>query len=323
MRFGIFGLFALISLSSLSSIQAVDGYPVGYVGNGAIANDEGDCCTGFSIEGDYLYWQPSPQAVGTLQVTTSNGVSNETRITAKDIKTKYFPGYRVGLFYQDQCVCWKLGLIWTHIDSNTRSSFVAPEGGQALFSNTQLASAKLDKKVDYLDFDVAVRARILSCFIITPHIGIRGYRESDELIINASGSIPASPFNSVINDKTNTISKSCGIEGGIWMEWNLSCGLSFIGHFGGSIMLTDTKSKTNGTIVETDSGGTVLVNSTTRFRAHQKARGLGMANYFIGAQYTFDLCDLELTLRAGWEHFGIIVNNFEFEGLTAGLTIGF
>lgn len=323
MKFQLFGLLALISLTNLNA-QPDGGYPVSYVNNSEASDECCDYCTRFSIEGDYLCWQPRTNlTVGSLSVTTSDGVNINSITTEEQVKMeKYFPGYRVGVFYQDQCTCWKLGLIWTHIKTNAKSTFIAPAGGIALLDLVQEATAALDTKLDYLDFDIAARARILPCFLITPHIGIRGYQFTDHLNLTGIGTIPASPVNRTFDSRTTTKTWACGIEGGLWLEWNLSCGLSFLGHVGGAIMLYDTRSRTNGHLVDTDAAGTILVNSTSTSRRHRKS-SLDNFNYYIGAQYAFCLCELEIALRAGWEHFTIEIEQFEYQGLTAGLTINF
>lgn len=330
MKFRLIGLLALISMLHFKA-QAEESYSDGYVSNSQIADNGCGCSTSrFSLEGDFLYWKPSALVIGNISQETTNGPNITSMTTDKRVKKRYFPGYRLGVFYQDECMCWKLGLKWTHVDTKATSSFVAPLGGEAILALDQNATAKLTTKLDYVDFDISARARILPCFFLTPHIGVRGLLFSDRLHIFGTGSIPEnpaiinSPFTRVSDSMIRFNSYAYGIEGGFWLEWNVGCGLSILGHCEGAVLYIHGKSKTVGTIVDTSPTGTIVLNSIGTIR-QRREEGVFTFNYFIGGQYVFNYCDLEFAVKAGWEHFCLItaLQNGDYEGLTAGLTISF
>lgn len=328
MNYRLFGLLAVLATAFVSNETYSNEFyhrdyqtpGLGYDG----CDQYNDCCAkNFSVEADFLYWElRQTESLGTKFKSTSNGVSTFSKTTSLHPHTKYDPGVRIGFHYQDNCLCWNWGVIWTHLNTHTHSHFNADAGGDILTSNVQHAVNKFHSRLDYVDLDVSKRICLLPCFSLTPHIGLRGLWVDTHSRTLGEGAIPASTVNARLHQSFKFNDKGYGVEGGLWLRWNLDCGLALVGHVGGSVLYYTGKFTSKSSELDTDVTGAVTSDLRSEFKNHLKS-GTPTFNYFLGVEYNFCLCGYDLVLNLGWEHMFLDFEFYEYHGLTTGLAVSF
>lgn len=332
------------------------GYDGGYYNGGFCgeqygcweSNDECCCWKGgcFGLQVDALSWTARQDCLhfGEHEETVTTVSGQTTTRTDERILRPNFSwdaGVRVGLHYL-QPSSWDIGLIYTRFNSETsRSAAVAAGASTAndriliendcldiledFNSNFQNAHASWELDINYLDLDFARTICCNSCLKVKPHFGARAFWMQQNFRIR--GETFAGIGGATQNDFLKTHFKEhywgYGVEGGIWADMALGCGVSLVGHFGGSILYSkfDTSSFGFEEIFVGTSPGTL---DSTESKDHIRT-GIPSLDYFLGLEYTGCCCGNGYTVRAGWEQHvyfnmnqlgGCCGGNLSLQGLT-------
>ncbi len=191
-----------------------------------------------------------------------------------------------------------------------------------------------------IDVDIAKTISCNDCISIKPHAGFRAIWYTDTQKATFTGALPnggrlGAPTHAFTSDVDlkNTL-KGYGIEAGLWGTWEIGCGLSLLGHFGGSILYAKYRLceeiATEVTTTTTVENPVVTVNNyTSDFHDNLHTATPGV-DYFLGLQFADDMCDMSFVIRVGWEqHLYFDTNkifqagNLSTQGLSLGLEVGF
>lgn len=284
-----------------------------------------DCCLNYSVEVDFLWWDvrrtyPNYSVSEEKSFEIGSLVSNEVKFP----NTGYHPGVRVGFYLDDLCQCWDLGIIWTNYESNshTKAHFDLGDSNSVL---NGLQDLKRSIKTDFncLDIDVSRTFCCNSCFTIRPHFGLRALWIKDSTKTKGFGFVVDDPSEFLLySAHTQDDNSGVGVEGGLWAECKLWCGLSLVGHFGGSVIrYKDDFHSSSATI--TALSEEILVD-VSEYRSKGSVPSSNQTfEYYLGLQYAFDYCGMDILVKAGWEHFFVNFEYFDFEGLTTGVNVRF
>jgi len=324
-----------------ASANAVDCYPC------QPTCCEWSLCDGKVIVGaDYLWWKTeqdglsfgsttvagsqSISAGGTGSSSSSSGSSvvvDATFTTNERPSFEFDSGYRVYAGYEFPCDQWELGVSYTYVPTSTnRRTLTASETVviDAGIIPVLSVTGKWNANLNMVDVDVARTLKFGECFRLRPHVGFRavwGDQKFHSTILTAATTGNESVFH--FNQKNHAY----GIEGGVFADWNFGCGLSLIGHLGGSILYNNIK--------VSDRIDTATVAATTTFTGSTTIHdtihtATPTLDYFIGLNYGDSMCDFSYNLYVGYEahvffDYGRLfaAGNYSTQGLTAGLNVGF
>lgn len=312
---------------------------------------ESSFCDGrFTVGADWIYGQveQTNMQFGSL-VYPATEINSIPTVTSKAIKPNfdYNSGYRVEIGYELPGNGWELGLCYTYLPSSTRSSY-APTAGTVFsplglnFPETVVDSLLVDTlnfttfstnwsfNINNVDFDIARTLTFGECFNLRPHIGFRAtwFSEKFRLTGELVDPIIATPvaLSDVLKEKMN----GYGVEGGLWANWNIGCGFSLAGHFGGSLLYSEIKSS-QGILSTTTSSTGVVTNLLSTLSKNRHHIGTPSLDYFVGLDYVSAFCDTQLGAQLGWEqHVLFDVNrlathggNLYIQALTLGAFVAF
>lgn len=310
-------------------------------------------CDGkITVGADWLYWKVTEDnlSVGSIatETLTDDTLPLEVQGSYLNQNFKWESGFRLNLGYELPCGCWGIDVIYTYMPGHSQSpTFTTTDlafnqfnpdlvdfpilsifnpNGRLLPPTT--VRAKWNLAANNIDVDLARTVCFGDCLKLRPHIGFRTTWFNQKLRYTAFTIIPTTPLQQSFFAKFSEKFTGCGVEGGLWGEWDVGgCGLSVIGHFGGSILYSKFRVHqraiaANETVlpgVLTDVGGSATLHHATP-----------TLDYFLGLQYDASLWDLSFAMHAGWEqHILFDVNklardgNLSAQGLTLGLELGF
>ncbi len=303
----------------------------------------------FNADVDWLYWtiKESNLAVGTAITVTPGTDTVPESVSTKTIRPhfNFDSGVRASVGYELPCKQWEIGVSYTYLPGHGTTGrhttdATGQNGPQFILLNTadyallseiipggigvSSLSAKWNANINNLDVDVARTINIGESFYLRPHIGFRACWLNQKYTIDSIISVEVDP---AVNDDLFTKFKEdfqgYGVEGGFWADWNLGCGLSLLGHVGGSILYSNFKIHRN--IVATRITDTGDIDE---FNAHSHDHFESASptfDYFIGLEYTNCLWNMEYRAHIGWEqHFMWDINHIARNGnlSTQGLTLG-
>lgn len=325
-------------------------------------------CDGkFNVGAEWLSWKTEQDnmVVGSVaEIQNSNNQENNPLIINACNKRPNFKsdnGYRVWVGYELPCDCWDVGVSYTYMPTSAKMPFfLAPEvveqevlPQQTLFStntsdflflskeiakntgsNFQAFRAKWNSTLNYVDVDLGRTVCLGECFKFRPHAGFRAAWLDQKLRARGTfvtqdnmDQLEATELQSVFKEKF----KGFGIEGGIWAEWYVGCGFSFVGHAGGSVLYSKFTVRERQTVV----------GSVNRELEEQLIYSLSLcdsfwtgtptADYFLGVKYDTCFCDMIFSAHVGWEqHIFFDMNrlsdnggNLSTQGLTLGVDLSF
>lgn len=313
-----------------------------------------DCCEWSFCDGkiklgaDWLYWKVTEDNLnlGTVQ-TQSGGATSPSVTNIHSLRQKqcgnYDSGYRVNLGYELPCDCWEVNVAYTYMPANSKGATVNLSGPASvivpnvvdfpfasIFTESGFVATSLSSKwnltSNYIDVDIARTVCFGECLKIRPHIGFRAAWFDQNLRVSALSAIPGSPVTDVEAVLKERF-KGYGVEGGLWAEYNVGCGLSIVGHFGGSVLYSKFNMNTNatGNLVSP-----VAANLGTIQACDSFCSATPTVDYFVGFQYADCMCDMLFSAHVGWEQrIWFDVNriardgNMGTQGLTLGLEVGF
>lgn len=309
------GLLLFLATSTLS------------VANDCCYTSNMDCCDDpcgcfpIRVEADYLLWQlRAPYDYTSVETVVGDG---ETKIKYYGDDYDYKSGARIGVYYDGLFSCLDVGVIWTTYYTSFDNS-LDRDSNQRFEINDDVDEFSIKKQVNfnYVDLDFSSRFCPTCCFSLRPHVGLRA------LWLNFNS---RAEFSGDIGETTNTVEvyrhyrdedKGIGLEGGLWAEWQLGCGFSLVGHFGGSVLLYEDNYSFKLNTVTKDNSGTELTNELERECETVKSSQQTF-EYFLGVQYNTRLCNNDAYVKIGWEHIFLNFEYYQFQGLTVGLGTSF
>jgi hypothetical protein len=279
---------------------------------------------------------------------------------------KYDSGYRVHLGYELPCDCWDIDVSYTYMPSHSSiRSFATntPDSERIKFNKTlypilrtqestssldavhKNVSAKWTTTLNCIDLDLGRTVCFGECLKIRPHIGARfgwfdeklhvryneAYENNGEVAADAA--VQRADTNVHSHFALKEKFTGYGVEGGLWGEWQVGCGVSVVGHVGGSILYSKFRihqSAISKTI--NNSQGSISDGLTaTAHYADTIHTGTPTLDYFLGLQYADCICDMLFSAHVGWEQHVIfdanrlstVRGNLVTQGLTLGASLGF
>lgn len=274
-------------------------------------------------------------------------------------------GFRVCAGYYVPCSNWEIGLSFAYLPSQnnnlrhsvidnddsssssnssengtSNSEFITLLNGFPLIGNGAASFTNITGqwklKFAYGDLDFAREIYLCSNLNIKPHIGARGLWIEEKYHFDATGASTSQEFGRSEISFDNFFKERIngyGIEGGLWVDWNIGCDFSIIGHFGGAILYSHYS--VNSAIIESETTSGVL-NPTPVVvgEIHLKDKFWSanpMLDTFLGFEYASHFCDTAVFIRAGWEQHVIFdtnqwsrdAGNLCLQGLTLGAGVAF
>lgn len=315
---------------------------------------EWSMCDGrFTVGADWLYWKTQSDFeigdVFTFAESRDDPYTQFTKCTPKRFDFQYDNGFRVYAGYELPCDCWDVGVSYVYLPSTSKKSSFKSEEPLADFSDVFAArltdlqqisfdlsdndflfdeyAAKWDSNIQWIDVDLGRTVCLGECFKLRPHAGFRAawmdqkYRTFGLI---TEGENENTFFVDSIKQKFN----GYGIQGGIWGDWEISCGLSFVGHFGGSLLASKYKITEDSLISVQGDPGTFYPGSCS----DSFWTATPTVDYFFGLRYADCFCDMVFSAHVGWEqHLFFNLNrldshcngNLSTQGLTLGLDVSF
>lgn len=328
----------------------------------------GDCCEWSMFDGqvkvgaDWLYWETRQDNMGLASLSNASVIAanpNSLDLRVVEPKFKYTSGFRVNLGYELPCNCWEVNVIYTYMPTNSSSRhlFASTEDEIYIIPGNGLTEAvssigaedvlsfhqKWDLTINNIDVDFARTITFNECISIRPHAGFRSlwYSEKQSVFVTVDPSATFNP-NPLLPEFSNydAVAKNkftgYGVEAGLWGCWQVGCGFSIIGHFGGSVLYSkfDICSFANETLVTSSTVGEVttpVITEIGTIAAHDcQKTATPTIDYFLGLQYADQMCDMSFAIRCGWEQH-VIFNtnrishngNLSTQGLTLAFEVGF
>lgn len=284
---------------------------------------------------------------------------------------KYRNGFKIMGGYEFPCNGWEIDVIYTNLPIHAKSSLVAASNPLNAVTNGSTGPFTVIEPNDYylvlntptkairgitgneasyetfqekwtlnfnqLDVDIGRTMCFNDCISIRPHAGFRTAWYTDKQNANFTG-VASNPL--VVGSPTSTFEENAklrnkftgyGVEAGIWANWQIGCGLSFVGHFGGSVLYSKfTINQDVATVVitnESESTSTTNFSNTLHDVNHVATPTM---EYFFGLEYADAICEMTFAIRGGWEQIVYYntnrifqAGNLSMQGLTLGIEIGF
>ncbi len=329
-----------------------------FVGGMATSANAADCfpcqpsccewslCDGRVVVGaDYLWWKTeqdgllygTTQVAGTQNISSSgssssggSSVSVPAEFTKEELPNfKFNSGYRVYAVYEFPCDQWELGVAYTSVPGNSGKRTLTTTSAVTVNPTSLVPvsslSAKWNSNLNIFDVDVARTLKFGECFRLRPHVGFRAIW-GDQKFHRTTNFVATIDNQNV--DHFNQKNNGYGVEGGVFADWNFGCGLSFVGHIGGSVVYNTIKVHKRTDVATVLGTTTTFVSSTTdHSRIHTATPTV---DYFVGLKYGDNMCDFEYNVYVGYEahvffDYGRLFgnDNYSTQGLTAGLNVGF
>lgn len=307
---------------------------VGFGNNGGCfdpcnpCNDEGCCCWQngcVGVEIDALIWTARQDCLDYGVKSFAFSDSSERFVKEKRLRprTNWDAGFRVGLHYL-QVDEWDIGVIYTRFTTdNSRShstnagtnaieTITIGSGGLPIFDSFgdqfQGVHSSWDLEFNYLDVDFSRTLCCGPCLKIRPHFGARGMWVEQDFHVRGSTFAGVGP--AVVNDVFKSRFKEhfwgYGVEGGLWGDMNVGCGVCMIGHFGGSILYSKNNVEAFG-FEDVFAGSSSGSETAVKFKDHVRSATASM-DFFLGLGYCTHCCNTDIVLKAGWEqhvYFGL------------------
>lgn len=303
------------------------------------------CKYGFYVDG--FYWTakeenlPSVQEEITTTVAETGSPSQFISVSAennKGFKSKWTPGFRIGLDYEDGFSELVLDLEWTHFHNHTSRNF---SGGFNIFEGTTHAADQFLPLVIgtgaggaggfnnvrskwRLNFDSVVLSLgkkwcLCNGFIVKPYAGIKydhiKQKLRYDLELTTTGLTPSTSTDLA---KGSTLFQGGGLVLGIENRYSWCWGIDFFGNFSAGVVYgyMHSKQSENGLITSRID----IISDTVNRRANDH---LGRVNLdaILGVEWKYCFDCMELGLKAAYEYHEYFNQNFF--PLTIGQTLGY
>lgn len=299
-----------------------------------------NCCEWSMLDGkmtigaDWLYWKVQQDGVLPGAVVTTTTAENVTTVTSRRARPSFEwdSGFRVNLGYELPCDCWDINLAYTYVPSHAKiNNFVAANTtvvfAPVIGENFSAYTSKWDFNGNNVDLDIGRTVAFGECLTLRPHVGFRTtWFDQKFRSVGTNGDITQT----ALLERTSIKEKFCGygVEAGLWTDYKLGCGISLVGHFGGSILYS--KFKIDSSVVSLTSVSGVETINALNLSSESYYTATPSVDYFVGLQYADTLCDMLFKARLGWEQHVLFdtnrylsTGNLSTQGLTLGLDIGF
>jgi len=318
---------------------------------------------------DYLYWRPSVDqlALGTeesitpITSTTGTPVGGTTVAVDKSyVKRPDFgfeSGFRLGFNHFCPCDCWDVALNWTHYHNKSSVSgssdnlvlsgsgpydvpttpytVFVPYWERAVDVFPDKAEGHWTFDVDFIDLEFGHKYFVSSCFVLRPHLGLRGARVNQGFHVESSADRAAygdetgagyfgvsSQYASYVDAKDDFL--AIGPRIGVGLELDIGCGFSIVGEAAGSIVFGRAKKHSFENFVGAlDDTGTSPVSAPTapfQYEANGSRSGssrlISDLSFGVKWDHCINWCNQyhPLTVAILWEHHGFYgFNQFEFD----------
>lgn len=329
-----------------------------------------DCCEWSILDGkmtvgaDWLFWKVQQDGIfpGRIIVDEDSTAENDhcipiTKTRGIHTNPKWHSGFRVYLGYELPCDCWDVNLIYTYVPSHEKIVDFKSDHECKRFSSAfsdrdfHFFASKWNLSWNTIDLDIGRSVCFGECLKIRPHIGFRASWFDQKFRAFGAGQAIETPEMIVLFDALKKRQKfqGYGVEAGVWTDYKLACGLSLIGHFGGSILFSKFNvhsKKADGFITMNEetlskikardiSDEDVVTNAT--FGKDSFFIATPTLDYFVGLQYADSFCDMFFKVYLGWEqhvlfdtnrflsrgNFCASRGNLCAQGMTLGLQVGF
>jgi len=317
---------------------------------------------GFRV--DFLYWRPSADqlALGVEEeffpITADRKVGlNESYTKRPDFK--FNPGFRLGASHFCPCDCWDVAVNWTHYHNKSSVSGESDDLGVSTEGETDFVPTtpytvfvpyweRLDSivpdeseahwtlNVDLIDLEFGHKYYVSSCFILRPHLGLRGARVNQSFHVESyadrgptTGEATfgsealfgvSNHYESEVHAKNNFL--AMGPRLGLGLELDLGCGFSLVGEAAGSMLFGRAKKHSfeqfDGVLLGTDDESADLVPFEYEANGTRSSSTRYMSDLSLGLKWDhcINWCNQShvVTLALLWEHHGFYgFNQFDFE----------
>ncbi len=311
------------------------------------------CGGKFKVGADWLYGKAQQDGLLIGEIETNVLTTTPTTADGHHIRPKfdYENGFRVYGGFELPCDQWELGAAYVYTPGKGSTGFHTPainlpvgttqtvEGfintGETLLSGL---SGSWKSNLNQVDLEFSRTIKCGECFKLRPHIGARAawgnqkYHVASTLLVPITIDLVTEDFplgTTTQYDHYKQKFQGYGVEGGLWAEYNLSCGLSVVGHVGGSVLYS--KFNTHHRIEE----ATVTPTTTTLLSVDTDHDTIWTAiptvEYFAGLQYADNMCDYDFSIHVGYaQQVFFDLNrmtrqdgNYSFQGLVLGADVAF
>ena len=291
----------------------------------------------FGVRADFIYWRASAEglALGAEETIISfpsliSGTSTENESSVKQPDFKFDPGFRLGLSHYSPCNCWDVALNWTHFHTKAKATGATDLSGGIATGDTytvfipfwerlveaypDVASGHWTLNADWIDLEFGHKYYVSNCFVLRPHIGLRGARLDQNYrisyIADRIGSDITLPgentFDSVIKAKSNFL--AIGPRIGLCLEFDLGCGFGLVGEGGASLLFGRFERHSREFNTNYVGTGTLATADTVEYRAGGSSNRYTRAatDLAIGLEWNhcFTCCNQShpFSLAVMWEH---------------------
>lgn len=311
------------------------------------------CCDSFldslGFRVDFLWWRASVEglALGSEETVirspeTALGSETFNRSKIKKPKFKYDPGFRLGLTHN--CDCWDLALTWTHYHTKASASGASLLPDDEIISTTPIdytvfvpyweriagvfpdsARSRWSFDLDLVDLEFGHKYYVSSCFVLRPHIGLRGGRIDQGYHVaseaSRSGEAPIiGAFDNFISEvHAKNDYRAIGPRIGIDLELNLGCGFAVVGQAAGSVLFGKTERHAREEFTAFTDVGTISTGDSFDYRVNGSNNRLSrtITDLAIGVKWDHCVCWCNsyhpVSLAVLWEHHAYYdFNDFSF-----------
>lgn len=307
-----------------------------------------NCCEWSVLDGkmtvgaDWLYWKVQQDGILPARIATEGTeIINDLVIpfsSSRGIHSdpKWNSGFRVSLGYELPCDCWDVNLCYTYMPSRDKLADFTVGEDERIFAFApggvyDFFASKWNLTLNNIDLDIGRTVCFGECLTLRPHVGFRA--TWFDQTYRGFGSFQGIESD-IANERFDSLTikqkfQGYGVEAGLWANYKLSCGVSLVGHFGGSILYSKFNVRRNGV-----SGIFQSVEDTLLTEASHDTDSFFTAtpslDYFVGLQYADTMCDMLYKVHLGWEQHVLFdtnrflsSGNLSGQGLTLGLEVGF
>lgn len=336
--------------------------PAGYLQ--CCGNNCNPCCNnGFfdslRVSADFLWWRACEECLclGTEEFFSEfpSGGSRYQKSREKNPDYKYDPGFRIGLASICPCDCFDVALNWTHyhtkataegeshFDTNPRSNNgTSPTAFQEVVfipcwqrignAIPDFCKGKWTLTLDLLDLEFGRKYYVSNCFILRPHLGLRGTRidQSFRTFSEANRFDPyEGPFSSgFFTSESKAKNDFLGIGPRIGLDLELTlpcaCGIKVFGQAAGSLVFGrferhsreffhDFSSSRDPSVYDNFPSNLEYHATSTKDRCSRAITDLAIG---LKWEHCCNWCNRchPITIAVAWEHHAFYdFNNFIFE----------
>ncbi len=259
--------------------------------------------------------------VGTRSTRNGDGTStvpfhDHTDVHVKDI---WESAFRVFASYEIPCCEWEVGAIYTyhpahaktpsHSDhENSEETNVNDEYFTSIARGDHLSSlrGKYHSNLNQFDLDLSRQVKFGECFRIRPHVGFRAAwadQQYDIVSVLSEEEDGTRGYKDIYKQDF----EGYGLEAGLFATWEIGCGFSIVGHFGGSVLYSEffashgVRGFNNACDFTTHRFENTCTPTEDSRSSHKAKTVIPTVEYFAGLEYENHFCEFEVRARVGWE----------------------